>query len=176
MAIHSADRIPCPGTLQDRGANAEIDGHMRQMPRQRNANEHFQNSVADADISTPLGKLLQPITNPTTWKGRRVRGLRPWDAEDLRLLRAIANPAFGLNGFRNVDVQRALYGDVATDPGERRRRVGRISRLFRMLRAHHLIEKLNSTRRYRLTKKGSQISAAALRAQELSLSQLNATA
>jgi hypothetical protein len=142
----------------------------------RNANEHFQNSVADADVSTPLGKLLQPITNPTKWKGRRVRGLRPWDAEDLRLLRAVANPAFGLNGFRNADVQKCLYGDIATDPVEKRRRVGRISRLFRMLRAHHLIEKLNSTRRYRLTEKGSQISAAALRAQELSLSQLNATA
>jgi hypothetical protein len=102
-----------------------------------------------------------------------VRALRPWADPDLALLRAINRGEFAFNGFRNRDLQSLLFSDAPGDDEEKRRRSARISRLLRMLRAHHLIQKVPRTHRYVLTYRGREIISAVLASQQITLQQLN---
>jgi len=86
----------------------------------------------------------EDIQKPTRWGGRRVRALRPW-AEDKGLLTAINPGDFLINGFRNRDLQKLLYGGEAESAVERRRRSAAVSRKLRMLRARGLIRKVPRT-------------------------------
>jgi len=140
------------------------------------ANERYLDALSTADTSTPLGTLLRSICQPTTYKGKRIRALRPWAQEDVELFRAVCHGEFSINGFRNRDLQALLFKTAPNSQQEKHRRSGRVSRLLRMLRAHHLIQKVPSTYRYVLTAKGSQILAAVLSAQRISLEQLNRAA
>jgi len=137
------------------------------------ANDRYLDALASVDTSTPLGKLIRDICRPTTYKGKRVRALRPWAELDLALFRAINRGEFCVNGFRNRDLQ-SLISDRAPDsPEEKRRRSARTSRLLRMLRAHHLIQKVPKTHRYLLTSRGRDVISAILCAQQITLEQLN---
>lgn len=137
------------------------------------ANERYLDALAAADTSTPLSELLRQVCLPTTYKGKRIRALRPWSQEDVDLFRAVSHGEFSVNGFRNRDLQALLFKASPTSPSEKRRRSGRVTRLLRMLRAHHLIQKVPSTYRYLLTPKGNQIIAAVLTAHRISVDQLN---
>jgi hypothetical protein len=137
------------------------------------ANERYLDALSAADTSTPLGELLHSICKPTTWNGKRIRPLRPWAQEDVDLFRSVNRGEFAVNGFRNGDLQALLFKGTPESPKEKKRRSGRVSRLLRLLRAHHLIKKVPSTYRYVLTAKGSQIIAAVLTAQRITLEQLN---
>ena len=137
------------------------------------SNDRYLDALASVDTSTPLGKLIRDICRPTTYKGKRVRALRPWAELDLALFRAINRGEFCVNGFRNRDLQ-SLISDRAPDsPEEKRRRSARTSRLLRMLRAHHLIQKVPKTHRYLLTSRGRDVISAILCAQQITLEQLN---
>jgi hypothetical protein len=136
-------------------------------------NERYLDALAAADTSTPLGDLLLPLCRPVTWKGHRVRGLRAWSPDDLGLFQAICRGEFSINGFRNRDLQRLLFQTPAADSKQRRRRSAHITRRLRMLRAHGLIRKVPSSRRYLLTHKGREKLYALLTAQRATLQQLN---
>lgn len=137
------------------------------------SNERYLQALAAADTSTALGELLEDLARPVTWNGRRTRGLRAWSHDDLALLRAANRGEFCLNGFRNRELQVLLFGSDSKDPHERRRRGARVSRQIRLLRAHHLIQKVPRSYRYRVTRKGRQILTAMLAAHDASLKQLN---
>jgi hypothetical protein len=137
------------------------------------ANERYLDALAAADTSIQLGDLLRSICTPTTYNGKRIRALRPWVQEDVELFRAVSHGEFSVNGFRNRDLQALLFKGTPSSQKEKQRRSGRVSRLLRMLRAHHLIQKAPSTYRYVLTQKGSQIMTAALTSQRITLDQLN---
>jgi hypothetical protein len=137
------------------------------------ANNRYLDALAAADTSIPIGTLLGPICAPTTWNGKRIRALRPWTQEDTELFRAVSRGEFSINGFRNRDLQSLLFKEPAKSPEEKRRQSGRVSRLLRLLRAHHLIQKVSCTYRYTLTPKGRQIITAAIAAQRITLDQLN---
>ena len=117
----------------------------------QSANERYLDALAAADTSTPLGDLLRTISQPTTLNGKRVRALRPWAKEDLELFRAVSHGEFSVNGFRNRDLQALLFKGRPTTVQEKSRRCGRVSRLLRLLRAHHLIRKVLSRPDFRLT-------------------------
>jgi hypothetical protein len=136
------------------------------------ANDRYLDALAAVDTSTPLGDLIRGISSPTTYAGKPVRGLRPWAESDLSLLAAINRGEFCVNGFRNRDLRALLYPDVA-DPAEQRRRSARISRLLRLLRAHHLIQKVPHTHRYVLSSRGRDVVSAVLAATHITLEQLN---
>lgn len=136
------------------------------------SNDRYLDALSTVDTTTPIGELARDICRPTTWKGKRVRALRPWDADDLDLFQAVNRGEFALNGFRNRDLATLLYGDPAEDPRQKRRRSGRITRLLRMLRAHHLIKKVPSTHRYLLTERGRDLMTAILHTQRVTLQQL----
>jgi len=137
------------------------------------ANERYLDALSATDTSIPLGNLLSSICKPTICNGKRIRALRPWSQEDLELFRAVRRGEFAVNGFRNRDLQALLFKGAPTSMKEKQQRSGRVSRLLRLLRAHHLIKRVPSTYRYVLTDKGSQIITAVLTAQRITLEQLN---
>ena len=136
------------------------------------SNERYLDALSSVDTATPIGDLVRDICRPTQWKGKRVRALRPWDAHDLELLDAVSQGGFTVNGFRNRDLQSLLYDRVTENHDEKRRRSGRVTRLIRILRAHHLIKKVNATHRYILTQTGRDLITAILQTQRLTLKQI----
>jgi hypothetical protein len=128
------------------------------------ANERYLTALAAARTPTPLGELTRRVCQPRRWKGQRVRALNPLAAEDAALLGVVARGEFLLNGFRNRDLQRHLFGGAASDPQTARRRSGQVTRKLRLLRAHRLIRKVPRTHRYLLTRHGQQIITALLAA------------
>lgn len=140
------------------------------------SNDRYLEALAAVDSDTPLGELLTSVSRPVLWNGARVRGLRPWAEDDLALLRAISRGEFCINGFRNRDLQPILFEKPPSIPEEQRRRSARISRKFRLLRAHGLIRKLPKSHRYKLSDRGRQLATALLAAYDLSLERLNKAA
>lgn len=147
------------------------DLHRRAEVSQK-ANERLLNALASVDDSRSVEELTLDIQKHTQWNGRRVRGLRPW-AEDKALFTAINHGEFLINGLRNRDLQKLLYGAEAESPVEHRRRSAAISRKLRMLRAHGLIQKVPRTHRYQVTETGRTILLAVLTTARTSLHQLN---
>jgi len=137
------------------------------------SNDRYLDALAAVDTSTPLGELIRDICKPAAYRDKRVRSLRPWAEPDLALFRAINRGEFCVNGFRNRDLQLLLFDSVAKTPEEQRRRSARVSRLLRILRAHHLIQKVPRTHRYVLTSRGRDVISAVLSAQRITLEQLN---
>jgi len=139
-------------------------------------NERYLDALACVDTSTPLGQLADQICRPVTWKGQRMRPLRPFSPADTALLKAVSRGEFSLHGLRNRDLQSLLYPEPALSDQERRRRSSRVSRQLRLLRAHGLLRKLPHTHRYLLTPKGLEISSALLLAERVRSEQLRKAA
>ena len=130
------------------------------------ANERYLDALAELDQEKPLHDVLDPVCKHTTFRGRRVRALKPWDSDDIDLFVAINNGDFVLRGFRNGDIVDGLYTRPAVDDKEKRRRRSRVSRLLRILRAHGMIRKLPKQNRYQVSPKGRQIVTAVLAARD----------
>lgn len=144
------------------------------------ANQRYLEAFGRLDAEMPLSRLTDKLCRPVTVqyqgrddtpKQRRHRGLRPFDAEDIRLLRIVSRGEFEIAGFRNRDVRAGLYG-ASDDAAERRRQSGRVSRLLGMLRAHGLIKKIPRTHRYVLTTSGRPAIAALLSLPDTSIQKL----
>ena len=118
------------------------------------SNDRYLAALAAADCSATLAQEAAPLCRPVTRGGRRYRALRPLHEPDTRLLRAVADGRWAVNGFRNGDIRRELFGADAADAKENRRRGGRVTRQLAMLRAHGLVRRVPKTRRWLLTDKG----------------------
>jgi hypothetical protein len=147
------------------------DLHRRAEVSQK-ANDRLLNALATVDDSRSVEELTAGIQKSVHWGGRRVRGLRPW-GEDQELLALINHGDYLINGFRNRDLQKALYATEAQSRAESRRRSSAIGRKLRMLRAHGLVRKVPCTHRYHVTSAGRTILVAVLTVARISLHQLN---
>lgn len=128
------------------------DLHRRAQLSQQ-SNERYLEALSAVDESTSLSEAVDPLCQRTRWKRRTVRGLRPFEGDDAKLLAAIGRGEFLISGFRNADLRRLLFGEAEASPEEARRQSARITRLLRMLRAHGVIRKIPKTHRYRLTQR-----------------------
>lgn len=132
------------------------------------------------DDSTRFSEFTRALEQPCQYQGRRVRALRLFQADDHQLLQAINHGEFTINGLRNRDLQRLLYGPVDPNsplaPKEKRRRFAAVSRKLRILRAHGLIQKVPKTHRYQVTSHGRLAITAILTMDRASIAQLNKTA
>src|SRR5262249_43405521 len=81
---------------------------------------------------------------------------------------------FRLQAFRNADIRRLLTPRANQSPSQRRAASGRASRYLRLLRAHGLIRKVPRTHTYRLTQRGTQIMATALKLRDTDLTAIAA--
>ena len=137
------------------------------------ANERYLEAISTISAETPLSSVTDKLCRAVYVNGRRHRGLRPFDPEEVRLLEAVSRGEFLIRGFRNRDVRVALYGQTE-EVTERRCQSGRVSRKLALLRAHGLIKKIPRTHRYLLTSSGVQAISAILAARRASLAQLTA--
>jgi hypothetical protein len=103
---------------------------------------------------------------------RRARALNPLAARDAALLEAVGRQEFLINGLRNRDLRRLLYGPEAAAPSERRRQAAAVTRQLRLLRAHGLLHKVPRTHRYVVSETGRQAITALLAARHASVEEL----
>lgn len=136
------------------------------------ANERYMEALASVDTSTPLGQLLGDLCQPTTYRGKRIRGLRPWSADEVKLFEAVNRGEFSINGLRNRDLQALLFSSPPDCAQEKRRRSARISHLLRILRAHGILQKVPKSHRYQLTPRGHDILTAVITAHNASVKKL----
>jgi hypothetical protein len=139
------------------------DLHRRAEVSQK-VNDRYLDALASTDDSTRLKELLGPLERPVIDMGKRSRALHPFDDQDRLLLEAISRGEFMINGLRNKDLQRLLYTTRAQSIQESRRRSAAISRKLRLLRDHGLIQKIQKSYRYKVTKKGRPILTAVIAA------------
>ena len=138
------------------------------------SNERYLNSLSSLDTNQPINKLVDDICKPTKLNEKRIRAIRPWDSEDMLLLKGINQGEFNINGFRNKDLRQYLYPvNILNDESYKKKISSATSRKLRMLKAHGIISKVNKTHRYILTDKGRKVISAILQYQNITLEQLN---
>lgn len=136
------------------------------------ANNRHADALAVVTSETKVHDLVDPITKPAKLANKRVRAMRPWAAPDLPLLKAVVNGDFLINGFRNRDIHAAVFSGPPTSDADRRKRTARVAYLFRILRGHGLIEKVEGTHRYHVTAKGREVIAAVIATDQAAVSKL----
>lgn len=140
------------------------------------ANERYLQALASLDLQHPLQQLIDPVCRATRWQGRRQRALRPWSPEDRLLLETISGGEFVINGLRNRDLLAAWYPDALGSPEQRARAAARVTRKLRLLRAHGIISKVESSHRYLLTENGRAVVTAILQYRTVTVDQLQQAA
>jgi hypothetical protein len=134
----------------------------RRVAVSRTANERYLQALAVVGEETPSHRILDAVSTPVRRQGRRYRTLRPVSPEEAGVFEAVLVGEHLLAGFINRQVQARLFPTPTSDQSERRRRSAYISRQFRLLRSHGLIQKLGKSRRYRVTPRGQTVMTTAL--------------
>jgi hypothetical protein len=129
----------------------------RRVELSRAANGRYLDALSVVGLETPSYRLLDRVNHVVKKVRRQFRALRPISPDDAGLFQAILHGEHSLQGFRNRDLRQTL-GD--SDP---RNTSARVSRLLALLRAHKLIYKVFKTNYYRITRKGHQVMATALK-------------
>lgn len=142
----------------------------------RNANERYLNALSAVDTPGTFGEAIAPVCQrQRCWSGRSVRALNPLASNDAPLLEAVSRGEFLINGFRNRDLRKILFGTDASAESARSQ-MAKVTRMVRMLRAHGLVQKIAKTHRYTVSAKGTEIITAVLAARRASTDQLLSTA
>ncbi len=129
----------------------------RRVELSRAANERYLDALSVVGLETPSYRLLDRVNHAVQKLRRRYRALRPISPDDASLFQAILHGQHSLKGFRNRDLRKTLG---ASDPSKSS---ARVSRLLALLRAHKLIYKVLKTNYYRITRKGHEVMATALK-------------
>ena len=128
-------------------------------------NERYSDSLAAAQVEEKLKEVVSPACNKVKKKGKRYRGINPWQEEDYRLLTFIAKGENALSGFRNKDLRGWLYPESKNlSKPEQNRYSGRTTRRIKLLRVHGLVKKVAHENRYTLTAKGQKFAVALMNA------------
>jgi len=135
----------------------------------------YLDALASVSTPLPLKTLTDRLSRPTKCKGKCARGLNLL-GQDAAMLEVVGGGEFLINGFRNRDLQAALFGPATDDPAAKRRRSGQVTRKLRLLRAHGLIHKVPHTHRYRVSPQGRQVIAALHAAKEADIHKLTKAA
>ena len=138
-------------------------------------NARYLTALASVRAGESAGQVARTVCRPIHKDGRRYRALNPWAEEDSALLEFINRGEWTVSGFRNRDVRAGLYPH-RTEPAERRRQTGRVTRALARLRAHGLIKTVSGSYRYQLTTQGRQILTALLAARQADVQKLIALA
>jgi hypothetical protein len=142
----------------------------------RAANARYLQALAATRAGRPLGQTAAKVCQPVTWQGQRYRALRLFAAAESAVLATINRGDFTVEGFRNADVQAALFAGPARTTREKRRRSAAAGRWLRLLRAHGLIRKVPGRHRYLVSEKGRELITLVLTAQQADVEKLSALA
>jgi hypothetical protein len=98
------------------------------------------------DPTDGLKKLDKAVENVTD-NNRNYKGFNFFSEADKTILLAVADPKFNIDGMRNKSL-RTMLPDMSS---------AQVSRLFKRLRVHDLLEKVRGTLKYRLTNLGKNV-------------------
>lgn|SRR5262252_8723018 len=146
----------------------------RRVQISRSANGRYFEALAVVGETTPSHRLLDPICQRLVLDGRKYRALHPISPADSRIFQMLLRGEYRIQGIRNQDLRLQLYPDADLDPTARRKASARVSRLLRLMRAHGVIFKVPKTNYHRLTKKGEEVMATAIRFRETDIALLAA--
>jgi hypothetical protein len=130
------------------------------------SNRRYLEALSVVEDRGPARQQLERVCEPVSCGGRRRRGLQPLSPQDQALFLAVLRGEHHLQGLRNKDIARQLYGEGKVDWVTRRRRSARVTRLIQLLRGHKLLAKVPRARRYRVTALGQALMSAAVRVKE----------
>lgn len=159
-----------PLKVQPRKMRKGVADMARRANASQSVNERYLDSMAAVTQEEPLQQTIAPLCQPTELNGRRVRALSPLSQNDGKLLATIGQSEFILHGFRNQDLRTILFQDDSTRTAKQKS--GKVTRLFRLLRAHGLIRKVPKSHRYQVTAQGRLQITAILAAQHANTKEL----
>lgn len=158
--------------LKRRYLRKSLEDLERRVEVSAKCNERYLNAITSLSSHQPLAELTKSIGQPVILAKTRARALNPHRIDDAALLRSVNRAEFVLNGFRNQDIRRLLYGDQENDPAQQHRHASNVSRRLRILRAHGLVQRIAGTHRYEITLVGRDILVGILAALEADTSKL----
>lgn len=141
--------LPLRKGVADTAPRAKISGQI---------NDRFMDNLAAAQCDTPVRELLDGVVRPITVDGRRVRAL-DLAGKDRALLLAMGAPEFTVSGICNKALRAKLMGEPGYEMTDKQLSA-KVSRQLRLLRDHGLIRKLGMQKKYSLTQKGRELTAA----------------
>ena len=171
FGVHRASEQDPSGPKKWRKLRKGVADLPRRAAISQSANTRYLTAIAAVDSQTPLGQVADKLAKPVITKTSRARGLTPLTGIDSQLIAILLRGEFALNGFRNRDIRDLLFptpnaatNKITATPDadeaavtERRRQSGQVTRLLRLFRAHHLIQKIPRTHRYQLTVNGRRL-------------------
>ena len=116
-------------------------------------NQRFIDAMVDIVPVRSVQQEIGAVCSGKTVKGKRIPGFNVWDPDVLRIMEAVSDGRYLVNGFRNKDVGKTIFPDMQ----DAKKRSSRISRTLKKLRQHGLIKKVPRSRRYHVTSKGRRI-------------------
>ena len=168
-----------------RSAEGEPDGEKKWRPMRagladlhrrgevsQQVNERYLDALASVDDSLRLQEILEAIEKRKQWKGRPVRALHPFSAQDGAVLEIISRGEFMISGMSNKQLRDRLFPSPPATAKEAKRRSALISRKLRLLRAHGIIHKVSGRHIYRVSEAGRIVLTAFLIARQASVNQL----
>ena len=99
------------------------------------------------------------ICSGKTVKGRRVPGFNVWSPDVVRIMEAVCDGRYLINGFRNRDIGKYIFPDIR----DAKKLSSKTSRTLKKLRQHGLVKKVPRSRRYHVTSKGRRIMGALIK-------------
>jgi hypothetical protein len=125
------------------------------------ANRRYLEALATVRDPSPAFLELDRLAKPVRVRGRALRGFNPIDLEDLNVFRAVLRGEHAIQGFKNRDIRQQLY--PTRQPAESERTLGaRVSRILKRLHVRELIAKIPRSHRWRVTRLGNDLMAAAM--------------
>jgi hypothetical protein len=130
------------------------------------ANQRYLDALAAVHDPSSSYRLLERVSEPASFFGRKVRGFNPISKKDAQLFAAVIRGEHALLGLRNRDLARIMFSRTPKNWDARRRVCACVTRLLQRLRAHGLIAEIPRSRPYRVTAMGYQIMAASIHLRE----------
>jgi hypothetical protein len=117
------------------------------------ANRRYLEFVSVIEDPTVGIKNLEKISKPISDGEHSYRGFNLFQSEDLGLFEGIVRGEFNIHGFQNRSLRTILVGKTGHQ----------ISRIFKRLRMHGLIKRVQKTYKYYLTRLGQKVITTALK-------------
>lgn len=128
----------------------------------RAANDRYLQALAVVDNPAQAYRHVERLVQPKVSAGRSYAGFNPACRQHVRLFQAVLQGDHLLQGFRNADIRRALYGD-SKDQQRHRQHSAAVGRLLKRLHVRGLIAKVSRSRLWRVTEVGRQLLGAVVR-------------
>jgi hypothetical protein len=122
------------------------------------ANERYLNALSAVDDPGPAYHKVSELTEPKVHRGRSYKGFNPASRKDRRLFEVVMSGDHLLQGFRNADIRKGLWG-LRSGRADPRRQANQVTRLLKRLHVRKLIAKIPRTRRWRTTAHGQKLLA-----------------